>query len=257
MLISSSANPRFGFLKSLQKRRHRDAARVFWVEGEREVLRALQAGWSLSMLIVRERAELPAGISADQVIELVDRLWSQVVYRDSTEELAGVFAYPGEMGHQEELERLLRSGAGVVVLDGVEKPGNVGAILRSVDATGGLVVLATQDLDWFNPNLIRASLGACFSLRCMSIGWGNLMPLVADRRIVILDPEADKEWSPGSIAGSDILVLGAEATGLSSEALQVASARIRLPMKGMVDSLNVAQCATVLLYDRLTGSADT
>lgn len=258
-IIQSADNRQFKRLLRYAQKKGRRSDGVCLVEGKREIDRALAAGWQLLELAVCAGSPMVAEWDLKDVPILVfaGRLWAKLVYRESTEDFLGIFEKK-QFGIQE-LERLdeeeKRRGKRLplIVIDGLEKPGNVGAILRSVDATSGGAVLAIGDFDWENPNVIRASTGARFSVFCGCAEADELAKsrLISGRRIVALDPFAADEWRPGKIHDSDVLVFGSEAFGLGNSRTRLATHAMQLPMRGTVDSLNVAQCATVLLYDRM------
>ena len=139
----------------------------------------------------------------------------------------------------------------VVVTEDVEKPGNVGAILRSADAVGADAVIAVGGTDLFNPNVIRASVGTIFSMTVASAsavdaaGWLRMRGI----RILASRVDADRLHVEADLRGPVAIVLGSEATGLSDAWRAPGVEAVRLPMTGVADSLNVSAAAAVLLYE--------
>lgn len=244
-----------------EKRALRREEQRCWVEGERELELALRAGWQLDTLVGVVGAVLPESVLArlstaqlGSVIRVESALWPRLAMRDSTEHWGAIVQIPDRMSAAREL---VRRGAGCLVLDGVEKPGNIGAVLRSADATGVQVVwlCGASVPDIGNPNLIRASLGTVFSVNCVAAPSDDVRELLHEsgRRIVAVTPDSAEIWRPGQLQRTDVLVFGSEAQGVSALWREAAAGRLALPMEGQANSLNIAQCATVLLYDQRWG----
>ena len=147
-----------------------------------------------------------------------------------------------------------RNNAFYLILEGLEKPGNLGAILRTADCIGvDAVIVASKRVDIFNPNVIRASLGAIFLMPVFSVGSDKISSFMKNRgvKIICADPGATKRHFDVSFDGSVALVLGSEADGISDYWLGLADERLQIPMKGTVNSLNVSVAAAVLMYEVL------
>jgi TrmH family RNA methyltransferase len=142
----------------------------------------------------------------------------------------------------------------VVVLEGVEKPGNLGALLRSADAAGvSALVLADSRVDLYNPNAIRASLGTIFSLPVCEAASGEVLAWLQQHELQIFAARVDGSvpYTERDYRGPTAFVLGAEATGLTSAWNAPDITAIHLPMRGIADSLNVSATAAVLFYETL------
>jgi TrmH family RNA methyltransferase len=140
----------------------------------------------------------------------------------------------------------------VAVLEGVEKPGNVGAILRSADAAGAdAVVVADGGTDLYNPNTIRASLGTVFGANVCEATSSEVIDWLRSRQLTILAarPDADRLYTETDMRGGVAIVLGSEAGGLSPLWNSAGVTAVRLPMHGLADSLNVSTVAAVLFYE--------
>ncbi len=272
--ITSPTNPRIKAVVKLADRRTRDAARRTVVEGVREVGLALGRGvapveaYVCPELIAGPEAERAArhlvGLAASGLTELFyvsPPVFEKMAYRGQSGGLLLVIAYPNPS-----LDALtFRAAPFVVVVEEAEKPGNLGAVLRTADAAGvdALIVptlLETEFLgrnsvstgtDPHNPNVIRASLGAYFTVPTVaapadaSIAWLRRQGIA----IVATTPAATTLYTDADLTGPVAVVMGSEAWGLSETWLGAADVRVRIPMAGKVDSLNLSAATALLLYE--------
>ena len=247
--ISSAQNPKIHNLLLLQeKSRARREQGLFVVEGRRELQHCLEAGFEIDTLFVLEEMADQINSPAPRVIALPRSLFEKVTYRGATE---GVVA---EVRIKERrLEDLtLRENPLIVVIEGVEKPGNIGAILRSADAAGADAMLVCDPLtDLWNPNLIRASLGGIFTVPTVACTSEEAISFLQARGIAILTAQLqDSElYYDTPMTGGTALVMGTESTGLTDRWRKAATAHIRIPMQGQLDSLNVSVSTAILLYE--------
>ena len=185
---------------------------------------------------------------AGQIIEVPRELYEKIAYRGSTE---GMIAEVKVRERKlDELE--IKENPLVVVLEGVEKPGNLGAVLRSADAAGADAVLVCDPLtDLYNPNLIRASIGAVFTVPVVCCGSQEAIGWLKDNHIKIYTAQLqDSSWYyDADMKGGTAIVVGTEATGLTDAWRQAADAHIRIPMLGELYSLNASVSAAILLYE--------
>lgn len=258
-VISSRHNPRVKQAAGLRNRKARDASGRTLVYGPRETLRAIQAGAVVAEVFVCR--ELLRGADADralatcqggtrEILEVTPEVFAKLAYGDRLDGMVAVVEAP-----QRTLAGLkLPKRPLVAVLEGVEKPGNLGAVLRSADGAGlDAVVLADPVIDLFGPNVIRASTGAVFKPNVAAatteetLAWlGGLgSPLYATR------PDATLDYTAADFSGGGAIVLGAEATGLTGAWNAAGVTPIRLPMRGVADSLNLSATAAVLFYEAL------
>lgn len=249
-IITSSSNPKIKALLALQqKSSQRRKESLFVVEGTRELERCIAAGYEADTVFVcpeiAAEVELPQGCKCFYVSK---ELYAKIAYREGTE---GVIAEVKSKALK--LEDLnLSDNPLIMVLESVEKPGNLGAILRTCDAAGADALLVCDPLtDLFNPNLIRASLGAAFSVPTVACGSEEAIAFLQSKGIRILTAQLqDSElYYDIDMKQGTALVMGTESTGLSDVWRKAADAHIRIPMLGMVDSLNVSVSAAVLLYE--------
>jgi RNA methyltransferase, TrmH family len=254
--LTSTSNPRVKELAGLRRRRSRDDAGMTLVEGHEELVLALDAGVRprtvyYSPALVRPdqlgTVRRVAGLGAE-VVRLSRQVFGKVAYRQSPDGwLAVVPAVPSGLDHLVLGERPL-----VLVCEGIEKPGNLGAILRTADAAGVTAVIAAGPVtDWGNPNLVRASKGTVFSVPVASGGSAEVLGWLAERSlpVVATTPDTDTLVAEADLTGPVAIAVGSEHDGLSGPWLERAQTRVKIPMFGRVDSLNVAASAAVVVYE--------
>lgn len=278
--ITSAQNRKVKELLTLvEKSKARSAAGLFVVEGQRELGHCLDAGFIPETLFIcgevmavqnnavngaktvhlAENIEGKDGLDALiakaealnprlGVVQIPAFLYEKVAYRGSTEGIiAEVHSVPRSLENLRLGERPL-----VMVLESVEKPGNLGAVLRSADAAGADAVIVCDPLtDIWNPNLIRSSVGAVFSVPVAVCTSADAIAFLKERGIHILTAQLqDSEWYYDTdMTGATALVMGTESTGLTQAWRDSADAHIKIPMLGRLDSLNVSVSAAVLLYE--------
>ncbi len=254
-LITSAQNPKIKDLLTLQeKSKERRKKGLFVVEGRRELLHCVEAGYEPYTVFVCP--EILSGTDFDEIaskcrcnfIEISQQLYDKVAYRGGTE---GVIA---EMRCREmSLETLrLKENPLVVVLEAVEKPGNLGAVLRSADAAGADAVIVCDPLtDMYNPNLIRSSIGAIFTVPVAVASSEETIKWLKANGIKIFTAQLqDSEWYYDTdMKGGTAVIMGTEATGLTDVWRKAADAHIKIPMLGRLDSLNVSVSAAILLFE--------
>ncbi|PZU40317.1 MAG: RNA methyltransferase [Arsenicicoccus sp.] len=257
MLITSPANPRVKAIAGLRRRRTRELERRTVVEGRDELALALDAGVVPELLLLCPDL-MADGVLAD-VLARAEELGVEVVHasRSAFEKAAyregpdGVLAVVPTLQRRPE-ELTLPDDALVLVCEGVEKPGNLGAMLRTADAAGvDAVVAADPVTDWGNPNTVRASKGTVFSVPVAAasteatLAWleGHGIPLVA------ATPDTARVHTDVDYRGPVAIAVGTESTGLTEAILERAAHRVRIPMAGRVNSLNVATSAAIIVYE--------
>ena len=185
---------------------------------------------------------------SEKVFEVSEVVYAKIAMREGTEGVIAEVKTP-----ERRLEDLqLPQRPLVVVLESVEKPGNLGAVLRSADAAGADAVLVCDPLtDLWNPNLIRASIGAVFTVPCVACSSADAIAFLKERGIRILTAQLQDSslYYDCDMTGGTALVMGTEATGLTEVWREAADAHIRIPMLGALDSLNVSVSAAILLFE--------
>ncbi|MBQ6953074.1 MAG: RNA methyltransferase [Bacteroidales bacterium] len=253
--ITSGQNLKIKQLLLLQeKSKARREQGLFVVEGRRELEHCLAAGYTVRTLFVCP--EIAGSLAAEgtpssakaSVIEIPEQLYRKVAYREGTEGIIAEVEYKS----LKLLDLQLPENPLVMVLERVEKPGNLGAVLRSADAAGADAVLICDPLtDLYNPNLIRASIGAVFTVPTVACTSEEAIAFLQTKGIQILTAQLQDSslYYDVDMRRGTALVMGTEATGLTDQWRQAASAHIRIPMLGRLDSLNVSVSAAILLFE--------
>ena len=275
--ITSPANARVKELVALRRRRVRDAERVMLVEGLEESALAVDAGASVRTLfhcpelfpqlgnsLVVGVGSRGGAASADAATALVERVrdsGAEVIRlsRPAFEKAAYRQGPDGILLVADSIERTLDELSGVVgerplilVSQGVEKPGNLGAMLRTADAVGVDAVIAADPVtDWANPNVVRGSKGTVFAVPVASATSGEVFAWLRERgiRAVATTPGTELLHTDADLTGGVAILMGTEKEGLTEAAIEQADVRVRIPMSGLVNSLNVATAAAVVLYE--------
>ena len=256
--VTSLTNPRIKAAVRLRDRREREATGLTIVDGPRELLRALERGVEVAEAFVCDEL-----IRSDEAREAVGRLAATTGFTSVSEAVIGKLAFGDRSdgvvaivrSPSTSLEALIAALPGeplVVVVEGVEKPGNLGAILRTADGAGADAVLAADArTDLFNPNAIRASLGTIFALPVAAGPSVAVLESLAGRgvRLVAARVDAVRAYTDADLRGAMGLVLGSEAEGLHAAWDDARVEPVRIPMRGAADSLNVSVAAAVLLYE--------
>ena len=266
-VVDSPSNPRIKAALALRERRDRERTGLTLVDGGRESLRAIEAGAEVveafvcpSMVVTDEGQRALGLLGGTQpamgghpargrgtLTEVGQRAFERLAYGDRGDGIVLVVRTP-DTG----LERIaLPREPLVIVTEDVEKPGNVGAILRSADAVGADAVVAVGGTDLYNPNVIRASVGTVFSVPVAAGPAAEVLVWLraAGLRIVASRVDAADLHVDADLSGGVAIVLGSEARGLSP-AWDASDVRtVRLPMLGVADSLNVSAAGAVLLYE--------
>lgn len=261
--ISSAQNPKIKKLLELQaKSKMRRETGLFVLEGRREIEHCIASGFRVdSLFVCREifgTGSLPE--CSGGIFEVTPQIYDKLAYRGGTE---GIIAeVESKAATLDSLEKTLysseKNGNGgsakplVVVLEAVEKPGNLGAVLRSADAAGADAVIVCDPLtDIYNPNLIRASIGAVFTVPVVACSSAEAMFFLKTRGFAILTAQLQDSdlYYDVDMTGPVAIVMGTESTGLTPLWREAASAHIRIPMLGRLDSLNVSVSAAILLFE--------
>lgn len=250
-LITSAQNPKIKRLLELQqKSQARRSSGLFVVEGRREIERCINNGYVVDTLFWCPEIfgmEQPQ-VDGARIFQICADIYNKVAYRGGTE---GVIAEV-VVRHFTLSDLQLSQRPLVVVLESVEKPGNVGAVLRSADAANVDAVIVCDPLtDLYNPNLIRASIGAFFSVPCVACTSEECILWLKKNGIQILTAQLQDScyYYEADMCSSTAIVMGTEATGLTDKWREAADAHIRIPMLGCGDSLNVSVSAAILMFE--------
>ncbi|MBI2518010.1 MAG: RNA methyltransferase [Opitutae bacterium] len=255
--ITSLQNPRVKQLVRLRERRERDDAGLFLIEGYREVRRALEKNIRLKefyfcpewFLGENEPALLEQARAAGaQLFELSKEAFAKCSYRDRPDGLLAV-APQWKRGLA---DLALSPQPFLLVVESIEKPGNLGTILRSADAAGvDAVIVCDAVTDIFNPNVVRSSTGVLFSVPVVVEDSAAVLAWLRDQgvRVVATTPDTPTLYTQTDLRGPLAIVMGSEQYGLSQFWLKESHALVRIPMAGQADSLNVAMATIITLFE--------
>jgi TrmH family RNA methyltransferase len=258
-LITSTGNQRIKDVAKLRDRRQREKQHRYAIDGARELMRAIGAGIELSEVFVCEslchteeaRAALDL-LSQSGILrwDVTPQVFAKLAFGERAEGVLAVAPTPTRA-----LEQLkLPDNPLVAVLEGVEKPGNLGAVLRSADAAGvSALIVADGRTDLFNPNAIRASLGTIFTVPLAAATGIETAAWLREHKIRSYAARVGGAVMYTEVSWRDpaAIILGSEASGVSSLWHATDVTPVRLPMLGIADSLNVSATAAVLFYEAL------
>lgn len=259
--LTSLQNSQVKQVIHLRDRHERDKTHLFLIEGYREILRAVDAGWKIHKLLTCSTLFLGSNESAliqrmasrgTQILTCSEKVFQKMSYRDRPDGLLAIA--PQRALTLEDLKHQRRPSElpFYVVAEAIEKPGNLGTILRSSDAVGasGLIV-CDRCTDIFNPNVVRASVGTLFTVPTIEAKGEETLQWLQEQGIVILaaTPHARYEFTEVDLVRPLAIAVGTEQVGLSDRWMQQSDLQVRIPMNGVADSLNVAMATTLLLYE--------
>ena len=257
MRLTSLKNPKIKYVYKLRNRRFRDRERKTLLEGYRELTRSLEYG--MNILEVFYCPEMFLGSNefplldklrekGVQVIEVTEPILEKLAYRDRPE---GLIAVAEVLSHRLEDIPVVENGL-YLLAESIEKPGNLGSILRSADAAGVTgVILCDKCTDIYNPNVIRASTGALFSVPLAECTREEADEWLKKNKITVLaaTPHTDHYHTDVDLTKSVAIAVGTEQSGLTDFWMNGADLKVKIPMLGKIDSLNVATATTILLYE--------
>ena len=254
-VITSTHNPKVKSLLSFEKPRERRRQQLFIIEGKKEIGLALDAGYKIGNLfycvdIFPEKDLQSLHIEDKFLVPVTQEVFDKIAMRENS---GGVVAVAEMKTHRIEDIQLSKNPL-VLILESVEKPGNLGAILRTSDAAGvDAVIICDPTTDFYNPNVVRSSLGCVFTKQIASatseeaIAWlkkNNITPYCTYLK-------ASKPYNEVDYKIPSAIVMGTEATGLSDVWVKNASANIIIPMQGKIDSMNVSTAAAVVVFEAM------
>ena len=258
--ITSAQNPKIKETVALmEKSKERRAQKLFVVEGIREVTACIRNGYTIKSIFFNSQIVTPEQITSffpadspiPQLFSLTPNAYSKIAYRENTEGLVAVVEEKRLALQDVKFGRQWKQPL-VLVVESVEKPGNLGALLRTADACGSDAVLVCDPLtDLYNPNLIRSSLGGIFTNQVVACSNEEALEWLKSNNINIFTAQLqDSEWYYNTnMAAPTAIVMGTESTGLTDFWREASNAKIKIPMLGELDSLNVSVSAAVLCYE--------
>ena len=256
--ISSLQNPLVKEIALLkEKSRERRNLGLFVLEGKRELSMAIKANYKIETVlyfqgIIPEDSmlNLLKGIkNKPEMIQVSNAVYQKIAYRDSTE---GVVAIVKLKSHVLDKLHLENDKALILVAEAPEKPGNIGALLRTADAANlDAVLIANPKGDLYNPNIIRSSIGCVFTNNIAVASTSKIIAFLKDRHIDIYCAalSASENYTKVNFTKAAAIVVGTESTGLSNEWLEASTQNIIIPMEGEIDSMNVSVSAAILIFE--------
>ena len=258
--ISSLQNPLVRQILQLkEKKRGRDKSGLFILEGHRELQLALKGGYEITKVFfcsdIISFDELTRLFLSDtsgiEAIELSRDVYRRVAYREKTE---GMLALTKAKSHRLQDLQFHRENPLILIAQSPEKPGNLGALLRTADA-GHLdaVILADPKSDLYNPNVIRSSVGCLFTVNIGVSSSDEVLQFLKERGIKLYAAEltASQVYSELDYTEAVAIAVGTEATGLTDQWINESDANVIIPMKGQIDSMNLSVSAAILIFEAL------
>ncbi len=252
--ITSLQNPRIKEVVRLRERRAREETGLFIIEGYRELKRAVDAGRKVSAifycpeLFLGENETALLEKSRAELLLCSPEAFAKISYRDRPDGLLGV----APQSHLSLSDLPSFKNPFLVIAESIEKPGNLGTILRSSDAAGAdAVIVCDKTTDIHNPNVVRSSVGTLFTQPVIEAGSEETLRFLKKNgiQIVAATPDATLEYTKADFSGPVAIAVGTEQLGLSAAWMKEADCQVRIPMFGVADSLNVASATTLLLYE--------
>ena len=255
--ITSLQNPRVKNVVRLRQRAARDEQGLMIVEGYREIMRAVENRrfptalfYCRDFFLGKNEPELieKCRAAGAEIISCASPVFAKMAYRERPE---GLLALVPQLNLRPDALQLPADPL-LVVAEAIEKPGNLGTILRSADAAGAdAVIVCDRCTDINNPNAVRASLGAIFTVPVAEASSAEVTAWLREKKIQVLaaSPHAALDYTRADLRRGTAIVVGAEQYGLSESWMRAADLQVRIPMRGQIDSLNVAAAATILLFE--------
>ncbi|MBU3822893.1 RNA methyltransferase [Flavobacteriaceae bacterium XHP0103] len=261
-VISSIQNPFIRQLVQLKdKSRERKKTGLFLIEGKREIILALKGGYELETILFfpdlfsktqlndLTNARLSTVKAQINTIEISKDVYEKLAHRETTE---GVLAVAKVKQHVLNELKFVSESPLILVAEAPEKPGNIGALLRTADAANvDAVIIANPKTDLYNPNIIRSSVGCVFTNQIATGSTTEIIEFLKSKNIIIYCAalQASVAYHSQDYTNSTAIVVGTEATGLSNEWLEHADQNIIIPMQGEIDSMNVSVAAGILIFE--------
>ncbi|MEC5166144.1 TrmH family RNA methyltransferase [Flavobacterium sp. PL11] len=244
------------FVKSLVQLQDKAKARrqtgTFLIEGKREISIAVKGGYDIEILLffpeICSEADARALSQNAEVIEINKEVYQKLAYRDTTEGILAVAKT--KMLHLSDLK--LSINPLILIAEAPEKPGNIGALLRTADAANlDAVIIANPKSDLYNPNIVRSSVGCLFTNQIATGTTSEIIAFLKEQKINFYCATLQNStgYHTQDYTGSTALVVGTEATGLTEEWRKEATQNIIIPMQGEIDSMNVSVAAAILIYE--------
>jgi len=251
--IQSLQNPLIkNILKLQEKSRERKKQQLFIIEGKREVELAFKSDFEIeSLLFISKKIEYHyiKQFNAKEVIEITPEIYQKIAYRESTE---GIIAVAKSKYINLKSLTFKNKYPLILVLEGIEKPGNIGAMIRSADAANiDAVILADPKTDHFNPNVIRSSVGGVFTKKIVISSSEEIIAFLRQKNIKMYAAtlQNSNKYTDEDYTEASAIIVGTEANGLTQIWRNHSIRNINIPMQGEIDSMNVSVAAAILLFE--------
>lgn len=252
-LITSSQNPKIKNILALEKPRERKSQNLFVIEGTKELALALEGGYKINSVFfcpeIIDSNKLQTIVNDEQLlIPVQQNVFSKIAYREST---GGIIALAEQKQHHLEALKLGLNPL-LLILEAVEKPGNLGALLRTADAAGiDGVIICDPRVDFYNPNVIRSSVGCVFTNQIASAPSDKTLDWLRKNDVAIFctSLQASKPYHEVDYTKSCAIIMGTESTGLSENWTKNSTENMIIPMQGKIDSMNVSTAAAVVIFE--------
>jgi len=253
--IESLQNPLVKIILKLQdKSRERKKSGLFLIEGKREIMLAISGNYEIDVLLFCEeylsKTEVDDVVNeTTEMITVSKDVYQKIAYRDTTE---GVVAMVKMKEFSLENLKLITSTPLILVAEAPEKPGNIGALLRTADAANiDAVLIANPKTDLYNPNIIRSSVGCLFTNQIATGSSEEIIEYLYKNNVSIFATtlQNSNEYHKEDYTKASAIVVGTEATGLSEVFREKATQNINIPMQGKIDSMNVSVAAAIVLFE--------
>ena len=250
-MITSKSNPKIKNVVKLQKSSERREQNRIIIEGRREIERAVACGFIVDTLFIcNDILKESVNIAANYVEEVTLEVFEKIAYREGSDGLLAVAIpkYADLKSFKSKKNPL------IIVLETVEKPGNLGAIMRTADAAGvDAVIIADPRTDLYNPNAIRASIGTIFSVPLFACSSEECINWLRENNIKIYCTylKASIDYLEADFRQGSAIVMGTEATGISDIWVDAADQNLIIPMNGIADSLNVSVTTAIVVFEAI------
>ncbi len=256
--ISSLQNPLIKQTLLLkEKSRERKRKNQFVIEGIRELTLAIKGSYSIETILFYDEIisedeiiNLTSNITSSlQIVKITKDVYQKLAYRETTE---GIIAIANAEEHTLATVKLKSKNPLLLIAEAPEKPGNIGALLRTADAANvDAVFIANPKTDLYNPNIVRSSVGCIFTNQIATGSTTEIIQFLKQKNINIYAASLDAAVNYATINFQEAtaIVVGTEATGLSSEWLTASTANVIIPMQGEIDSMNVSVSAAILIFE--------
>ena len=250
-MITSKSNPKIKNVVKLQKSSERREQNRIIIEGRREIERAVACGFVVDTLFIcNDILKESVNIAANYVEEVTLEVFEKIAYREGIDGLLAVAIpkYADLKSFKPKKNPL------IIVLETVEKPGNLGAIMRTADAAGvDAVIIADPRTDLYNPNAIRASIGTIFSVPLFACSSEECINWLRENNIKIYCTylKASIDYLEADFRQGSAIVMGTEATGISDIWVDAADQNLIIPMNGIADSLNVSVTTAIVVFEAI------